>query len=280
MKYKLNAISLPNGITITLKNKKTNYNKTFTVSKSHINFTLVQQLLTEIQNTSLFLEKNKVEQNVHDKLLELSDAKKVLAAWSNGLLKIQGDTVTYSDQEISIPGIAEFLLQQFLKNPNETNGLNAWTNFIKAALLAGSYKVANRLFLFLQHNDLSIDSDGNVLCWKVVNSNYKDKYSNTFDNSPGQVVEIDRKLVDDNDSNYCSYGLHVCAWGYLKSFSGYGDPVMKVKINVADIIAIPLDYDGEKIRVSKYEVIEEVGKWNIDVDADRLPTNIGFSAKA
>ena len=54
--------------------------------------------------------------------------------------------------------------------------------------------------------------------------------------------------------------------------------VMQVKINIDDIVAIPNDYNGEKIRVCKYEVLREVGKWGIDVDANRLPKLQGFSA--
>jgi hypothetical protein len=51
-------------------------------------------------------------------------------------------------------------------------------------------------------------------------------------------------------------------------------------VHPADIVSIPLDYKGEKVRICKYEVVAFVGFWGTDVDGKRLPkhSTLGFSA--
>lgn len=277
MKYKLSAIKLGRSLTLTFKNKKRDLSHTITFTDTHLNYKKALELLDTVKASDLFIDSNKVQEEIYDEFKELKDTSQMLATWSNGALTITSTSVAYNGKEVQ-PELTEFLIDKFLKNPHDQNGFAAWSNFIKVVSTATSYKVVNRLFMFLQKNDLQIDSDGNVLAWKVVRPNYLDKHSGTFDNSPGKILEMDRSGVDDNDSRTCSRGFHVCSWGYLRSFSGTGDPVMQVKINVNDIVSIPLDYNGEKVRVCKYEVIREVGKWGVDVDADRLPKLDGFTA--
>ncbi len=277
MKYKLQAIKLSTSTTFIFKNKKRGLSKTIVFTDSNLNFAKANKFLSEIVKTPLFLENQKVTEETYDEIVELHSNANLVKSWSNGDLEITGNTVLYKGKAIN-DTFADFLLEKFLKDPHAVNALEAWSRFLTLIQSSSSFKVANRLFLFLQHNDLQIDEDGHVLAWKVVRPNYRDKHSGRFDNSPGQVLEMARNQVDDNDDSHCSYGFHVCSWGYLRSFSGTGDPVMQVKIHIDDIVAIPNDYNGEKIRVCKYEVLREVGKWGVDVDANRLPKLQGFSA--
>lgn len=277
MKFKLSAIQLSRSLTITFKNKKRGITETITFTDTHLNYTKAQQYLDEVTSTDLFEEKGKVEEAVLAEFKALKDTSKLLAKWSNGALEITSTSAVYNGQEVQ-PELTEFLIEKFLNNPHDQDAFDAWSNFIKVASNATSYKVVNRLFMFLQKNDLQIDADGNVLAWKVVRDDYKDIHSGRFDNSPGQILEMPRNQVDDDDSRTCSRGFHVCSWDYLRSFAGQGNPVMQVKINVNDIVSIPLDYNGEKVRVCKYEVLRQVGNWGVDVDATTLPKLDGFSA--
>ena len=277
MKFKLSAIQLSRSLTITFKNKKRGITETITFTDTHLNYTKAQQYLDEVTSTGLFEEKGKVEEAVLAEFKALKDTSKLLTKWSNGALEITSTSVIYNGQEVQ-PELTEFLIEKFLNNPHDQDAFDAWSNFIKVASNATSYKVVNRLFMFLQKNDLQIDADGNVLAWKVVRDDYKDIHSGRFDNSPGQVLEMPRSQVGDDDSRTCSRGFHVCSWDYLRSFAGQGNPVMQVKINVNDIVSIPLDYNGEKVRVCKYEVLRQVGNWGVDVDATTLPKLDGFSA--
>jgi hypothetical protein len=78
-----------------------------------------------------------------------------------------------------------------------------------------------------------------------------------MDNSVGQVVEMERNQVDDDQNRTCSTGLHFCSQEYLNHFSG--EHTMIVKINPADVVSIPNDYNDSKGRACRYEVIGELG---------------------
>jgi len=111
---------------------------------------------------------------------------------------------------------------------------------------------------FLLAAKLPITADGNFRAYKVVRSNFRDKHSGTFDNSPGKTVEIPRNKVDDNSAHECSYGLHFCGYEYTKFFANRGDRLVEVEINPADVVAFPADHNKQKGRCSKYVVIREL----------------------
>jgi len=115
------------------------------------------------------------------------------------------------------------------------------------------------LYLFMQKGKMPITSDGHFLAYKRVRNNYTDIHSGIFDNTPGKVVEMPRDQVDTNRNNTCSKGLHFCSEGYLPHFgSGSGNRVVMVKVNPADVVSIPSDYDNTKGRTWRYEVLRDV----------------------
>lgn len=109
------------------------------------------------------------------------------------------------------------------------------------------------LYGFLEACDLPVTEDGCFLAYKRVNAQFRDLHTNTFDNSVGKVVEMPREDVDPNREETCSQGLHVCSKDYLSSFGGQNTIV--VKVNPADVVAVPVDYNNAKMRVCRYEVI-------------------------
>jgi hypothetical protein len=67
-----------------------------------------------------------------------------------------------------------------------------------------------------------------------------------------------RNQVDEDKDRTCSKGLHFCSIKYLPHFSDHnGGHTMMVKINPADVVAIPADYNNTKGRCSRYEVVNE-----------------------
>lgn len=119
------------------------------------------------------------------------------------------------------------------------------------------------LYLWLEGTDLPITEDGHFLAYKYVNENFRDCYSGKFDNSPGQIVQMKgRHEVDPVRDHTCSTGLHFCS----KSYIGYagGPKFVLLKINPADVVSIPSDYDNAKGRTWRYEVLREVFKEEID----------------
>lgn len=74
-------------------------------------------------------------------------------------------------------------------------------------------------------------------------------------NDPGNVVEMARETVNDNPEEHCSTGLHVGSYDYASSF---GSVVVLVEVDPRDVVSVPYDYNGQKLRACKYKVIKEV----------------------
>ena len=83
-----------------------------------------------------------------------------------------------------------------------------------------------------------------------------DVRSNTINNSVGSIVEMPREKVNSNKNETCSTGLHVCSMSYLKEFTG--KRVVICKIHPKDVVSVPVDYSQAKMRVCRYEVIDEI----------------------
>ena len=116
----------------------------------------------------------------------------------------------------------------------------------------------NELYDWLDGCKLPITDDGCFMAYKRVRDDYKDCYTGTIDNTPGQDVFMKRVDVCKDRHRTCDQGLHFCSIAYLPNYPG--DKIMKVKINPKDVVSIPTDYQFSKGRTWRYEVIGEVPK--------------------
>ena len=172
--------------------------------------------------------------------------------WSEGDFRFENGVLWYEDEQVHdvITGrIVEMLKGGFDHTP--------MLAFLERLYQNPSYRAINELYTFLQHKFLPITPDGYFLAYKAVGPDFKDKYSGTFDNSVGKTVKISRRKVDDNCDVGCSYGLHVGAIDYVKSYGGAGDKVVICKVNPADVVSVPLDSQHQKVRCCRYEVVGE-----------------------
>lgn len=128
--------------------------------------------------------------------------------------------------------------------------LKFWENLKKNP----SFNARQMLFKFLEHNGVPLTKDGFFIAYRGVSQDFKDKHTGKFDNKPGSICEMARELVDDNPNNTCSTGLHVACFDYAK---GFGERTVEVKVNPADVVAVPTDYNGTKMRVCRFEVVQE-----------------------
>lgn len=121
------------------------------------------------------------------------------------------------------------------------------------------------LFEFMENKNMPITADGHFLAYKAVDSDYKDIYSHSFDNSVGSICEVPRSKVDSNRDNHCSAGLHVGAFDYAKEYGGInldddeggGNKLMICKVNPRDVVSVPSDCRCQKLRCCRYEVVSE-----------------------
>lgn len=219
-----------------------------TLSKGYTNFDKIHKLVEKNLN------------NINDRIFEevrlLSDIKYYLTCWSGGLITLDENGILYF-KDIKIPSSLTNKLIQLAENGDE--GLSAWFNFVTKLAETSHEDTYNRLHEFLKHNNITINAQGNVLAWKVVTSDYKDCYTRTLDNSVGNIVSMPRVAVEHNVDKTCSTGLHACSFSYVQHFGGSDSILVLVEIDIRNIISVPTDYNGAKVRCCEYKVIHSFG---------------------
>ena len=130
--------------------------------------------------------------------------------------------------------------------------------FLANLLRNPSKRSVDQLFVFMEHNRMGITNDGHVLGYKRVREDFRDIYTNTMDNSPGKIVSMPRNAVSDDPASLCSTGLHFCSQSYLPHYgTASQNKVVIVKVDPADVVSVPVDYDNAKARACRYEVLGE-----------------------
>lgn len=211
-------------------------NKSHTISKTNITY---QKVLDAIKTEDW------------DSLPDIIEPKKVVLNYGQGNVSIQGETLFWKGKELNT-GLSVRMIEML----QEGFPIEPMVNFMENLYKNPSKRAVTELYGFLEKGNLPITPDGYFLAYKKVRADYTDCHTGKFDNSVGQVVEMERHDVDDNKDNTCSSGLHFCSMSYLSSFGG--ERTVIVKINPADVVSIPSDYNDAKGRTCRYEVIGEL----------------------
>lgn len=224
-------------------------NKSHTVSKTHITY---QKVLDAIKAQDW------------DAVKDIIEPKKVVLNYGKGNVSIQGEQLFWKGKELH-NSMATRMIQML----TEGFEIEPMVNFMENLYKNPSKRSVDELYGFLEKSQLPITPDGCFLAYKKVRDNYFDCHTGTMDNSVGKIVEMERNEVDDNKDRTCSAGLHFCSLGYLNHFGGAR--IMIVKINPADVVSIPSDYNDTKGRACKYEVIGELNAEDAPEDAFTAP---------
>ena len=136
--------------------------------------------------------------------------------------------LTFGNPNLLIPNcqnccrkkIAAFVNRACKVGDNEI-GPEAFLKFLGHLEENPSRRTINDLYLSIGHNDIEIDKDGYVICYKVVRDDWKDVYTGKIDNSVGSVIKMPRNQTGDDDNRTCSKGLHAASLRYLRD-SRYG----------------------------------------------------------
>ena len=214
-------------------------NKSHTISKTHITYNKVLDA---------------IKAGDWDSLPDIIEPKKVVLNYGAGNVSIQGETLYWKNKELNT-GLSVRMIQML----QEGFPIEPMVAFMENLYKNPSHRAVTELYGFLEKNNLPITSDGHFLAYKKVRKDFKDCHSGTMDNSVGQVLEMPRNEVDDDQNRTCSTGLHFCSQSYLPHFGGHDSRTVIVKINPRDVVSIPTDYDNAKGRASRYEVIGELG---------------------
>jgi len=193
-----------------------------------------------------------------DNLNKLMNPETLIEKLSKGAFKVNNGVVSVGTENGTreLPEELNATILEFLKDQIPFDYL---INFAVKLFANPSDSSIQQLYKYLVKNRFPICEDGDFIAYRKVTDNFKDFRTGTFDNSVGSLVEMKREDVDSNPNVTCSAGLHAANWDYVHDsyYPGQGRIVV-MKINPADVVSVPTDYNNAKMRVCKFLVLEEV----------------------
>lgn len=224
------------------------------VSESHVSF---KALL------NAFLEGGMEEDKIRELTQVVETIQKKLTALSERV-SIHENTVLFDGDEIN-GHIIDVIKDLFTSGEN--NELTPLIKFLENASTNPSLESIDDLYRWINNGDLTITDDGHFLAYKGVygNEGRLSTHSGTafvdgveingrIPYADGSIVTMPRSSVGSSRDVACSTGLHAGTYSYAR---GYGDTLLLVKINPRDVVSVPRDSSGQKLRVSRLEVLNE-----------------------
>lgn len=205
------------------------------------------------------LRKRLIEQDFSDSVLsevyDLLNLPKFVETFSEGNITVNHGTgqVFYGTFEIK-----NSVVDRMMNMLSDKEDVKPLVKFLELLMMNPKENVIEELYPFLRHNDIEISDEGYIIAYRSIRRDWKDFHTGTMDNSVGKVVSMPRNLVDDNPNVTCSTGIHCAAYEYASYFGGGDYRLIRVKVCPSDVVSVPVDYDGQKMRVCKLEVIEGV----------------------
>ena len=191
---------------------------------------------------------------VENYILTVIDNKKAINSFFEGSEFVLKDGVLYYNDK---PLKENKLVRHVIESLRTGVPSNNYINFLKKVTQNPRDDIREELFDFLENGKFPIHEDGDFSAYKYVKEDWKDAYTGTVDHTIGSKPRLDWSEVDTNRHNTCSKGLHFCAYEYLSQYNA-SRRIVEVKINPADVAAIPTDYNNTKGRCVGYEVIKEL----------------------
>jgi hypothetical protein len=223
--------------------------KAYTIAPDHANYSKILDA---------------IRQEDWDSFVSLADIASAITnyAGSRGVQIVSG-CVVYNGETIH-----NTITDRIVKFMRDDLPFEPLVKFLENLMQNPSKRAVDELYGFLEAGELPITTDGCFLAYKNVRSDYRDIHSGKFDNSVGKTCEMSRNQVCDDKDLTCSSGLHFCSIKYLPSFrDSDGGKTIIVKINPADVVSIPSDYNNTKGRTCKYEVVADyTDDWRSKLD--------------
>lgn len=247
-----------------------------------------------------------LEEKRYDDIPRLADLPKVIEEAIQEFttdypgFRVQDGVIYYKDKPFSYE-----VSQKVIQMAQNGAPVEPLLRFLEKLRRNPSASAQREALLFFAANNMMIHEDGDFLAYKTVNPNYYDKYTRTVLNKPAHlltdkeiaqlpyttqdgvtvaiengvvVVSMDRADVDDRRENTCSFGLHFAAYDYASRvyFSPW-DRIVVLKIDPRDVVSIPYDYQNQKGRCCRYEVIAELPAPKETTRPDPLPEKVVYS---
>lgn len=228
----------PSGLSLLISGK------TYTVQSTHLNYKEIVEAIKEKrwdEVPDLINLSNSVKKYVEDTVKVNSDLR----------VDAEAGTVLFRDIVLSFT-----LTERILDMVRDGFSIEPMALFLDRLYKNPSYKAIEQLYGWMEANGLTISEDGHLLAFKRVNESFLSMYDNKTENFVGTYVQMPRNMVDDRSENTCSAGLHFCSQAYLPHYNGGKGQVLLLKIDPADVVSIPTDYNNAKGRACKYFVLD------------------------
>lgn len=143
-------------------------------------------------------------------------------------------------------------------------------NFLEKVMTNPSKTSVDDLYRWIKNGDLVITPTGDIVGYKGIYTRedgigYSGRSGLALINGveindyvpyeKGSVVSMPRSAVDDNSGVACSTGLHIGTYAHAQY---YGDQMVLVQFNPRDVVSVPKDSNGEKIRACRLVVLESI----------------------
>jgi hypothetical protein len=229
---------------------------TETIPETHVAFqSIIDKFLAGTAVDSEIRELTRVLETVATKMSALSER-----------VSVDGKEI-YFDGDPLAGELGEVIKSLFSEGSTDFGPL---VNFLEKAKTNPSLDSVDDLYRWIKNGDLVIAPDGDIIAYKgvqvidgvshsissgtaFVNG---EKVTGYIPNKPGSVITMPRSEVDPKSNHYCSTGLHAGTHSYASNFAR--ERLILVKFNPRDVVSCPKDSNSQKLRICRYEVLNEV----------------------
>jgi hypothetical protein len=183
-------------------------------------------------------------------------------------VSVEGDTVYFDGDPVE-----SFLTDQILRFIDAGEDVTPLVNFWEKCENNPTDHSREQLYDWLRKHQFTITADGDIVGYKGVRKATDGGFESIHSgparvngeavnghvpNNPGDVIEMPRSEVRHDPGVSCSVGLHVATYSYASGFAQ--GAVLEVHVDPRDVVSVPTDSGGQKVRACRYTVVGEVEK--------------------
>jgi hypothetical protein len=184
-------------------------------------------------------------------LLEIIDPSLLITKHASGLFGVKDGCVFINNEPLP-----DALSVRILDFANSNLPFQPLLKFWENCKLNPDPRAKTDLYKFLEHNGHPITAEGHFIAYRAIRENFMDKYTGTISNKVGEIVRKKREECNPDPNVTCSHGLHAASYDYARNVYGSGtDILIEVKVDPRHVVAVPIDYNNQKLRCCEYEVI-------------------------
>lgn len=254
-----------------LQEKSNGFVKFFRVAKKALGLGGNTPTLKHIESISLPLDQYSLS-NEEETIVAVVEPEKPVIPVLDAVTD-EADTISQEDLEAAADKYDELVkeakadptilvgaekLKNQIKHFSQTDNPKGFKHFMErlATVIKNRKHTADELLDFLSHADLPIADDGAIVAYKRLRRHkegFVDSHTGKVIQNIGWRVFMKTEMVDPDRRRECSNGLHVGRRDYMGSFSG--DAIVIIKVYPEDVVAVPQDYRGAKMRCSGYNIV-------------------------